>query len=189
MAYLVVKRNSNYKPHRSKICIVVLGNHKDLTFKNSKLFAPFLYYSSLWLLTSKAIEKSCILQQGDFKNAFCNALLPEDNITIVRLPLGDTDSIPYDFWVLNKTMYILRKSHQHWSNLPTNIIPYMFLTSSKQYPCLLSGIIDNGTPTTTPRQTIHVGLYLDDFVLFSELDAEDSRFKKLLDKQVATYFM
>ena len=42
---------------------------------------------------------------------------------------------------------------------------------------------------TTPRHTIHVGLYVDAFVFFLKLNAEESRFNKLLNKQVSTKFM
>ena len=65
----------------------------------------------------------------------------------------------------------------------------MGLTSSKYDPCLLSGIIDNGTPPTTPRHPVHVGLYVEHIIFFSESDTEESRFKKLLNKQFSTNFM
>ena len=35
----------------------------------------------------------------------------------------------------------------------------------------------------------HIGFYVDNFVFFSDSDAEESRFKKLLNKQVTTDFM
>ena len=107
MACLGVKLDGNYHPHRAKSRIFVFGNHEDFAFNNSQRFAPVLSHSSLWLLASKDIEKGHILQQGDYKNAFCNALLPEDKITIVCPHLGDPDSIPGDFWLLNKTLYRL----------------------------------------------------------------------------------
>ena len=97
MACLEVKRDVNYNPHRGKNRIVVLRNHEDRTLNKSQRFAPVLSYSFLRILTSKATNKGCILQQGDFKNTFCNALLQDDDIAIVRPPLGDTDSVPSNF--------------------------------------------------------------------------------------------
>ena len=73
MVCLVVKRDVNYKSHCAKSRIVVLVNHENCAFNKSQLFAPVLSYSYLWLLTSKVIEKSCILHQGNFKSSFCNA--------------------------------------------------------------------------------------------------------------------
>ena len=52
-----------------------------------------------------------------------------------------------------------------------NIPKEMGLTSSKNDPCLFYGIIDDGTSLTTLRHPIHIGLYVENFVLFSELDA------------------
>ena len=65
----------------------------------------------------------------------------------------------------------------------------MGLTSSKNNPCIFSGIIIYSAPPTTPRHPIHVSLYVDDFYPFSELDAEEYCFKKLLNKTIATDFM
>ena len=46
-------------------------------------------YSSLRILAAKAVGEKFILQQGDFKNAFFNATLPNDEITVIRPPIGD----------------------------------------------------------------------------------------------------
>ena len=69
------------------------------------------------------------------------------------------------------------------------ILRDMGLTPSKHNPCLFSGVIDDGTPLSTPRYTIHVGLYVNDFVFFSGSDAEESCFKHLLNEKVTTHFM
>ena len=100
MACIGVKQDGNYNPHRAKNRISVLGNHKDRAFNKSQRFAPVLFYSSLRILTSESTNKNRILQKGDYKNAFCNALLPDDDITIFRPPLGDPESSPDDFWIL-----------------------------------------------------------------------------------------
>ena len=65
----------------------------------------------------------------------------------------------------------------------------MGLTASKNNPYIFSGINDNGTPSTVHIHTIHINLYVDDFVLFSELDAEETCFKEILNDQVTTDFM
>ena len=114
MAFLVIKYDGDYNTHRAKSHIVVLDNHEDRTFNNYQPFAPVLSYYSLRTRTSKAIEKMRILQQGDFKNTFYNALPPEVEITIVFPPLGNSDSSPDDFWLLRKSLYGLRQLPQHW---------------------------------------------------------------------------
>ena len=65
----------------------------------------------------------------------------------------------------------------------------MILSPSKHDPCLLLGGINDGTPPLNPQHKIHVGLYIDDFVFFSESDAEESRLKHLLNKKVTPDFM
>ena len=63
------------------------------------------------------------------------------------------------------------------------------IISSKHDPCLFYGITRDGTPPTTPRNPIHVGLCIENFVFFLYLDAEESCFKKLLNEKVTTNFM
>ena len=89
MCVLVVKSDKDGHPDRSKSRIVVLGNHEDKLWDKSQRYAPVLQYSSLRLLVSKTIGDRRVLQQGDCKNAFCNATLPEDERLAVRPPAGD----------------------------------------------------------------------------------------------------
>ena len=65
----------------------------------------------------------------------------------------------------------------------------MGLTYSRHNPCLFSGIIDDVTSPTIPIHTIHVSLYVDGFVFFSESNTEESCFKQLLNKTITTDFM
>ena len=78
MCFLVVKNNKDGKPLRPKYRIVVLGNFEDRLYQKSQRYAPVFKYSSLRLLTAKAVGDKRILQQGECKNALCNATL-QDN--------------------------------------------------------------------------------------------------------------
>ena len=113
MCVLVIKPDKDGKPHRAKSRIVVLGNFEDRIYQKSQRYAPVLKYDSLRLLTAKAIADKRILQQGDCKNAFCNATLPEDECTVVRPPVGDPAYHKDEFWLLKKTLYGLRRSPRH----------------------------------------------------------------------------
>jgi hypothetical protein len=42
------------------------------------------------LMVSLAVEQRRTLKQGDCKNAFCQGILPDDEITIVKPPIGGT---------------------------------------------------------------------------------------------------
>ena len=91
MCVLVVKNNKDGRPLCSKSWILVLGDFEDRLYQKPQRYAPVLKYSSLRLLISKAVGDKRILQQGDCKNAFCNATLTDNEVTFRRPPIGDPD--------------------------------------------------------------------------------------------------
>ena len=78
MCVLVVKPDKDGNPNRAKSIIVVLGNFEDRLYEKSQKYAPVLKYSSLRPLTAKCVGDKQVLQQGNYKNVFCNAHLPYD---------------------------------------------------------------------------------------------------------------
>ena len=207
MCVLVVKTDKDGKPNRAKSRIVVLGNFEDRIYDKSQKYAPVLKYTSLRLLTSKAVSDKRILQQGDCKNAFCQAYLPDDELTVVRPPVGDPAYSKDEYWLLKKTLYGLRRSPHHWFHKITSILQDMGLRPSPHDPCLYSGVLhdDAAAPPRPPsptsvlslsppaslpqRQPIHVGLYVDDFVFYSACDAEQQRFQRILASKIKVDFM
>ncbi|EJK68971.1 hypothetical protein THAOC_09816 [Thalassiosira oceanica] len=118
MCVQTIKTDENGAPDRAKSRIVVLGNLEDRLWEKSDRYAPVLQYSSLRLLTSMAVEKRRkLLHQGDFKNAFVQASLPDDEMTIVRPPIGDPDSDLDEFWLLQRSLYGLRRAPKHWCTM------------------------------------------------------------------------
>ena len=89
MCVLVVKNEKDGKPLRAKSLIVVLGNFEDRLNQKPQRYALVLKYSSLRLLTAKSVGDKRIIQQGDCKNAFCNATLPDNEVTVIRPPIRD----------------------------------------------------------------------------------------------------
>ena len=142
MCILVMKNNKYGKPLRAKSRIVDLGNFGDRLYQKSQRYAPFLKYSSLRLLTAKAVGYKRILQQVDCKNAFCNANLPDNEVTVIRPPIGDPAFQEYEYWLLKKTLYGLCQSPYHWYNIIKGILLKMGLKASSHYPCLLSGVLE-----------------------------------------------
>ncbi len=86
MCVLTIKKDENLLPLRAKSRILVLDNHEDRVWSKSDRFAPVLRQDSLRFLTSLAVQKRRALRQGNCKNAFCQGILPPDEITIVRPP-------------------------------------------------------------------------------------------------------
>ena len=71
----------------------------------------------------------------------------------------------------------------------TGILHAMGLAPSRHDPCLFTGTTIDPSASTTNRKRIYVGLYVDDFVFFSESSTEEARFEKLLSERIAVDFM
>ena len=188
MCVICIKPDKDGKPNRAKSRIVVLGNFEDRYYEKAKRYAPVLKYTSLRLLTAKAISAKRILQQGDCKNAFCNALLPPEERTVIRPPVGDPAYDKDEYWLLKKTLYGLRRSPRHWYDMINKILTKMGLQPSAHDPCLFTGII-NSTDAPIERHEIFIGLYMDNFVYYSTDPAEEALFRTEIQKQIKVDFM
>merc|ERR1712197_61740 len=104
-------------------------------YSKSQRCVPVLKYSLLRLLTSLSVGDRCTLKQGDCKNAFCNAELPDDKRMVVRPPVGDPAYHKDEFWLLRKTLYGLRRSRRHWYNMFTSVLRKIGLTPLAHSPC------------------------------------------------------
>jgi hypothetical protein len=134
------------------------------------------------------VEAKRRLKQGDCKNAFCHATLPEDELTVVRPPVGDPAYGKDQYWLLNKTLYGLRRIPHHWYNMFCSALRDIGLTQSLHDPCLFSGnLTSDSSPSDASK--IHVGIYVDDFVFYSKDPAAEQRFMEELDKKVVVEFM
>ena len=84
-----MKIDKDGKPLRAKSQMVVLGNFEDRLYQKYQRYDPVLKCRSLSLLTAKAVGDKRIPQQGDCKNAFYNATLTENEVKVIRPPIGD----------------------------------------------------------------------------------------------------
>ena len=91
MCVLVVKNNKDGKPLCAKSRIVFWGNFEDRLYQKSQRYATVPKYRSLRILIDKAVGDKRILQQDDLNSAFCDATLPDNEVTIIRPPIGDPD--------------------------------------------------------------------------------------------------
>ena len=191
MCVLTIKPDEMLRPHRAKSRIVVLGNHEDRIWTKSEKYAPVLRPDTLRLIVSMAIQQRRTLKQGDCKNAFCQGILPPDEITIVKPPIGDPDANKDEYWLLKRTLYGLRRSPKHWYDKIRKILNSLGLTQNAYDPCLFSGhIIDPSSPTDSPTSApLTLGLYVDDFVYFSEDPAVEAKFEHLLKANCTVDYM
>ena len=85
--------------------IVVLGNCETCDWSKSDWFAPVLRFDDVRFLVSLAVQHHCGLKQGDCKNAFCQGILPPEEVMIVHPPSGDPEAVKDEYWLLQKTLY------------------------------------------------------------------------------------
>ncbi len=191
MCALTIKPDEMLQPHRAKSRIVALGNHEDQIWTESEKYAPILRSDTLHFLVSLAIQQRRTLKEGDCKNAFCQGILPPDEITIVKTPIGDPDAKKDEYWLLKRTLYGLRRSPKHWYDKIRKILTSIGLNQNPYNPCLFSGhIIYPTDPSDSPSSSpLTLGLYVDDFVYFSTDPMVEAKFERLLQQRSTVEYM
>ena len=108
-----IKPDMDGDSNRAKSRIVALGNLERRIWSQEDKYAPVLSSTAARLLVSVAVDDGCQLKQADYKNAFFNGILPNDEICIVKSLTGCPCSTRGTFWKLNKTLYGLTCSAHH----------------------------------------------------------------------------
>jgi hypothetical protein len=185
MCVFTVKKDSSGKPVRAKSRIVVLGNKDPRNWSKSDCYAPVISLPMVRMLTALAVQKRRTLKQGDCKLAFVQAVLPPEELTIVKPPVDCPRSTFGTYWRLKKSLYGLRRAPKHWFNLISSFLqsPEIGLQRCKNDPCVFFG---NPIPGKPPLYLI---LYVDDFVYFSEDDDVESYFQQALQAKISVDFM
>ncbi len=186
-----IKKDKMLSPLHAKSCIVVLGNHKDRVWSKPEKYAPVLWPDMLHLLVSMAVKRQSTLKQGDCKNAFCQGVLPPDEITIVKPPIGNPDAENDEYWLLKRTLYGLCCSPRHWYNKIKGILNSLGLKDNASNPCLFTGnLIDPSKPVAKPLTApLTLDIYVEDFVYFLEDPQVKRQFEQLLADLVTVDFM
>ncbi len=137
------------------------------------------------------VSKRCPLCQGNCKHAFCQGVLPVDKITIVQPPSGDPKAQPHEYWLLLCTLYSLCWSPCHWYNKITKILVFIGLTPTLKDPCLFTGFVHDPHQPDAPSlvHPLLLGLYVDDFIYFSEDPAVEALFCHLLGEHCKVDFI
>ena len=141
MCVQTIKYDEHGEPDRVKSRIVALGNHEDDIWSKSDRYAPVIGQSNHRLLTNIAVEKGRKQKQGDCKNAFLHPWLPRTETTICRPPPGCPYSEPTDLWLLQKTIYGLRRSPHHWFKYITDALKRLGLQPLPNDPCIYTGTL------------------------------------------------
>jgi hypothetical protein len=162
MCTFTVKK-TNGVPIRAKSRIVVLGNLDPRPWSKSDCFSPVVSLPMVRLFTALAVHNKRTIKQGDCKFAFIQATLPNNELTIVKLPIGCPCSGVRKYWRLKKSLYGLRRAPRHWFKLFSSVLqsPEIGLKPTTHDPCIFHGHIIPGKPP------LYVAMYVDDFIYFS----------------------
>ena len=183
MAISTVKYDEHGLPKRAKYRIVALGNLDPHDWSKPDCFAPVMSLKELRLITAIAVKNKCILQSGDFKQAFVQSILPQDETYVLKPPPGCPLTPRNTYWHLKRSLYGLKRAPRHWYNKATSILQATGLQPCPNAPCLFQGEIIPGKPT------LYLGLYVDDFVFFSTDKQVEIEFEKRLKEKTNVDFM
>lgn len=90
--------------------------------------------------------------------------------------MGDPDAGVDEFWLLKKSLYGLCRAPRHWYDKMSKAMLDMGLKPSAHDPCLFIGVPSTpDSPAADGDKPLHVGIYVDDFVYFSEDTAVETR--------------
>ena len=179
MAITTIKKDGDGNPNRAKYRIVALGNLDPHSWTKQDCFAPVLSQLELRLLVSLAARKKCIPKSGDITQAFCQSYLPEEEYYICIPPPGCFMTPPNTYWKLRKTLYGLKRSPRHFYDLASRLLQQLGLKKHPTSPCLFSGVLIPGHPP------LYLGLYVDDFIYFSESTIVEEAFKARFSKLIS----
>ena len=175
MNLFTVKSDMDGNPNRAKSCTVALGNLEQRIWPQEDKYALILSVTASRLLGSMAVDDGRRLKQADCKNAFCNGILPNDEICIAKPLIGCPSSSPGTFWKLNKTLYGLTRSAHHWyTKILNHLKDDMGFDAMAQDKCVYKCTLIEEQPL------IYVGLYVDDFVYCSKSDKVEQWFENTL---------
>ena len=163
MEISTIKYDEQGKPKRCKWRIVALGNLDPHQWTNNDCYAPVMSQLELRLMTSLAIYHKRVLKNGDIKQAFVQATLPSHEKYVLRPPPGCPRTPPNTYWLLQRTLYGLKRSPRHWFQKCTNILAECNMYPTANNPCLFTGKPDG-------IHTLYLGLYVDDSCYFSVSD-------------------
>ena len=175
MVVLIFKTNGlNNDPHRAKCRIVVLGNLEQTPWTKNDCYAPTVPQSVVRLLCSDAVGKGRIIKQADFKNAFCQPELPPDEVVVVKPPKACPRSAVDEYWLLQKTLYGLRRSPKHWYDKLAQTFHSLNL---RHCPNALGTFVGYPIPDGPP---LYVAAHVDDLIYYSECNLVEEYFEASL---------
>jgi hypothetical protein len=146
-------------------------------------YAPVLSQIELRLPVSLAVRLKRKIKSGDVSQAFCQGTLPPNEKYVMRPPAGCKISTPNTYYLLKKTLYGLKRSPRHWYHTAKCLLSKIGLHTLPNSKCTFYGTPIPGQPP------LYLGLYVDNFVYFSESDEVKRYFKDAFGNKTTVDFM
>ena len=182
MAISTIKYDGEGNPNRCKYRIVALGNLDPHNWSKQDCFAPVLSQLEHRTLLSLATRLKCTPKTGDVSQAFCQGVLPEEEEYYIKPPPGCPLTKKGGYLKLLKTLYGLKRSPRHWYKKARKVLLKIGSVQCPNVPCLFVGTLIEGHPP------IYLGLYVDDFVYFSQSRESEKLFEKRFQAEVNVDF-
>lgn len=183
MNLFAIKPDEEGNPIRAKSRIVALGNLEQRIWSGEDRHAPVSSGTGARLLVSMAVEDGRRLKQGDCKNAFCNGILPEDEVIIVKPPQDCPRSKRGTCWKSNKTSHGLARSAHHWHTaMSGHLADDLGFKAMDHDKCVFK------CQPFPDKPPMYVGLHADDFVYCSKSDEVEQWFENELKSHVKVDF-
>jgi hypothetical protein len=116
------------------------------------------------------------------KQAFVQAVPPENEQYVLRPPPGCPYTPPDMYWLLKRTLYGLKRSPKHWFTKATALLAKCGLYPTPNNPCIFTGKPDG-------VNMMFLGLHVDDLCYFSTSDECEKVFKAKLQELTTVEFM
>ena len=182
MAISTLKYDEQGKPKRAKWRIVALGNLDPHEWDSNACFAPVISLLEIRMMASLAVHHKRVLKNADFKQAFVQAVLPDDEKYVLKPPPGCPRTNAKTYWLLKRTLYGLKRSPRHWLEKASALLAKCGLKPTKHNPCLFVGKPDG-------KNTLYLGLYIDDICYFSCSDECEKLFESKISEHIEIDFM
>jgi hypothetical protein len=152
------KLDEHNRVAKYKARLVVKGYNQEAGIDFFETFAPVSKGKTLKVLLSLAAQYKLHIKQLDFKNAFLNAILPED--IYISVPEGYTtnDGTTVKAFKLNKSLYGLKQAPFLWYSTIHALLTKLGYTNTVSDMCTYVKHVPN---STIP---IIISLYVDDMI-------------------------
>ncbi|GBM54017.1 Retrovirus-related Pol polyprotein from transposon TNT 1-94 [Araneus ventricosus] len=151
-----IKELYGEKLDKARLVAVGCGQRQGIDFEES--FSPVMKWDSLRILLKIAAMKKSVVKFFDVKTAYLNGILNEE---LYMEPLKGYDLRSNKVFKINKSIYGLPQSRRCWYNKFSEILAQAGLKKLKSDPSVYT--------KKAGKEFIHIGIYVDDFVVISSL--------------------